>query len=448
MRCQAAQRPVETQARLRKERDILRYLKSGRSPDLEVLLLDGECRQTLACMRAYARASLSVGVVACERQAMWAPSFQSRWCSMSAALPDFNQHSDVYVDAVLSLLDIHPAPFVLPAHDGSIEALRARRTDIERRTTLGLASEAALDIAVSKSRTLALAQDLGMAIPRGMLVQNMADVPAVLSETGFPAVIKPDQSWATRNRTGIRLASSVVLSADDTKRQLDDVFSAGGKALIQQWLPGRREAVSLFYAGEQFWGRLAQFSHREWPVLGGVSVLCETIPLLPDITEPSERLVRAMDLEGCSMVEFRRDAEGRPVLMEVNPRMGGSVALAIAAGVDFPQLIRNWKLGRTLTRQDTYRIGQRLRWLAGDVWNLKCVFEDQGHPDVPPRGQAVARFLADFIRPGSATASMHIGDMRPELAEMRQFVLSHARSRVQRWPPVRWLTEVAVGGNV
>ena len=31
------------------------------------------------------------------------------------------------------------------------------------------------------------------------------------------------------------------------------------------------------------------------------------------------------------MVEFRRDRQGQPVLMEVNPRMGGSLALAIAA---------------------------------------------------------------------------------------------------------------------
>ena len=47
-----------------------------------------------------------------------------------------------------------------------------------------------------------------------------------------------------------------------------------------------------------------------------------------------------MDLDGCSVVEYRRDREGMPVLMEVNPRMAGSVGLAVTCGVDFPGLLR------------------------------------------------------------------------------------------------------------
>src|SRR5262249_41675697 len=141
------------------------------------------------------------------------------------------------------------------------------------------------------------------------------------------AVIKPVQSWVASGGTGTRWSTYAVRSVDEAKECLDDLFSAGGEALVQELLPGRREAVSLFYAYGRFWARLAQASHRDWPVLGGVSVLCETIPLLPDITTSAERLVRAMDLEGCSMVEFRRDRYGHPSLMEVNPRLGGSVAL-------------------------------------------------------------------------------------------------------------------------
>src|ERR1700722_16972684 len=138
----------------------------------EVLVLDADFRQALAAMRSLSRAGVSVGAVACRSEAAWAPAFRSRWCRLSAVVPDFNEDAEGYVDALLALLDERPARLILPSHDGSIEALRARRAELERRTSLPLASEAALDIAVSKTRTLALATELGIAVPRSVLVTD------------------------------------------------------------------------------------------------------------------------------------------------------------------------------------------------------------------------------------------------------------------------------------
>lgn len=338
---------------------------------VDVLVLDGEYRQSLAAMRSYAHAGLRVGAAACATEAGWAPSLKSRFCTVRAVLPELSNDTEAYVSSVLALLDEYRIDMLLPAHDGSIKAVRTRRAEIERRTALPLASEAALEIAVSKVRTLALARQLGIATPRSLPVTKIEDASAVLDDIGFPLVVKPYESWVQRGRRGIRLSSEAFQTVDGAMRRLEAVLAAGGRALVQQYLPGRREAVSLFYARDRFWARLAQISHREWPVMGGASVLCETIDPLQDIMSASERLVRAMDLEGCSMVEFRRDTVGRPVLMEVNPRMGGSVALAIAAGVNFPRLLFDWKLGRHLHAVPDYRVGQRLRWLAGDIWNIK-----------------------------------------------------------------------------
>src|SRR5262249_22312020 len=160
---------------------------------------------------------------------------------------------------------------------------------------------------------------------------------------------------------------------------------------------GRRDAVTLMFSGGEVRARFAQTSYRELPLLGGASVLCESLPPLPDIVEPAERLVRAMDLEGCSMVEFRPDRHGPPVLMEVNPRMGGSVSLAIASGLDFPGLVRSWALGLTVPEVWTYRAGVRRRWLAGDIETLKGALKGGRGHDVPSRTRCVATFVSDFV---------------------------------------------------
>lgn len=398
---------------------------------VDILLLDAEHRQTLAAMRVYARRGLRVGAVTSASEEWWAPSLRSRWCSLGASVPDLATDAEAYASGVLALLDAHPARMLVPAHDGSIQAIRLRRAEFERRTALPLASESALNVAVSKTRTLALAAELGIRVPHSVVLDDVDDVAAVMAEVGSPAVLKPLESWVERNGRGCRLSPNVVQSVDEAKRVLEHVLSEGGRGLIQPWLPGRREAVSLFYAEGRFWGRLAQTSYREWPVLGGASTLCETIPLLPDITSSAERLVRAMDLEGCSMVEFRRDRHGRAVLMEVNPRMGGSVGLAIAAGVNFPTLMCDWKLERRLQEVTTYQVGKRMRWLSGDVWNLKCTFESQGHPDIPRRLEATTRFLAEFLRPGTIIDGVELGDLRPTLAELNKVVFRHALNRAR-----------------
>lgn len=398
---------------------------------LDVLLLDAENRQALATMRVLARTGLRIGAAVCQSEAWWAPSPKSRWCAWQAIVPDLSRSPTAYVQSILDLLDKQPARVIIPASDGTIHALRQRRAEIEQRSALPLAGEAALDIAVSKSRTLALATEVGLAVPRTVELAGCGDVGAALKVVGLPAVIKPSESWVERDGIGSRLSANMVLSVEEATQRVEQVLAEGGRALVQEWLPGRREAVTVFYARGQFWARMAQVSHREWPILGGASVLCETISLPADIGEDATRLVQAMDLEGCSMVEFRRDRQGRPVLMEVNPRMGGSVALAISAGVNFPALLYAWKLDQPLTDCSAYRAGKRLRWLAGDVWNLKCVFENQGRPDVPPWPNAAASFVADFAR-HIQLDGFELGDLRPSLAEMDRLVLRHGLGRARR----------------
>ena len=67
-----------------------------------------------------------------------------------------------------------------------------------------MASEAALDIAVSKPRALALATELGIAVPKSVVVTRSSDVRAAINEVGCPAVIKPVQSWGESNGVGSR----------------------------------------------------------------------------------------------------------------------------------------------------------------------------------------------------------------------------------------------------
>ena len=400
-----------------------------RPATIDVLVLDAQYRQALSTMRTLSRRGLRVGAVACQSDVRGALAFSSRWCRFRSVVPDFSTDPAGYADALLRVLDEHPADVVMPCHDGSIETLRAIRPDLERRTALPLASQATLDIAANKAQTARLAATLGIAVPRSVMLSDQRDLRAALRHTGYPAVIKPVTSWVARNGTGSRLGCEIVTSLSEAQRAIEVMEAAGADVVVQSWLPGRRDAVTLFRAEGRTWATFAQTSYRELPLLGGASVLCESLPPLPELTEPAERLVRAIGLDGCSMVEFRRDRDGRPVLMEVNARMPGSVTLAVSCGVDFPHMLYAWAMNRPLRAVTSYRIGRRLRWLGGDIWNLKSALESAGHPEATGRLEAVKTFLSDFVRRPSVIDVVDATDIVPACIELRQTLLGPAFGR-------------------
>jgi predicted ATP-grasp superfamily ATP-dependent carboligase len=92
----------------------------------------------------------------------------------------------------------------------------------------------------------------------------------------------------------------------------------------------------------------------------------------PILVDFGVRLLKAMGWFGVAMVEFKVDPrDGVPKLMEVNPKFWGSIALPIAAGVDFPYLLYRMALDGDVAPVSAYKIGVHCRWLLpGDILNF------------------------------------------------------------------------------
>src|SRR5213078_5015453 len=189
----------------------------------------------------------------------------------------------------------------------------------EPRLRLALAPEQALATAINKERTLEVARRLAVPVPRGVVVRDAGDGAAALKEVGLPAVIKPSESWLWNRREGARLGAQLAVTAAELRDAVEAVTRFGEVALVQQLLTGRREAVSFLYADGEVYARFAQWAKRTSPPLGGNSVLRQSIAIPADIGGHADSLVRDINLEGYSEVEFRRGADGIPYLMEINP---------------------------------------------------------------------------------------------------------------------------------
>jgi predicted ATP-grasp superfamily ATP-dependent carboligase len=362
----------------------------------DALVLDAALRQSLVTVRSLGLRGVRVHAFEATSHA---PAFASRYCSTTGFVPSLENASHAFVDAVIELAKRFDSPVVISSHDGAIEALSRRRDELDGVSRLALAAPRALAIALDKRRTLEHAVRLGIDIPWSITVTDAGEVRDAAAETGFPIVLKPVQSWASDAGVGRRLAPSVQLDESSLVRATHELVEAHGAAIVQPWLSGAREAVSVVCAGGEVRAAFAQVARRVDPLLGGLSVMRTSIPLPPDLTKAADGLVRSIGLEGYSEIEFRRDGQGRAKLMEINPRLSASVEVAVRAGVDFPHLLYEWARGAVVPRVKGYRVGVRMRWLGGDIRWLARTITSVRHPDANAALPAVREFLGDFLRP-------------------------------------------------
>ena len=256
---------------------------------------------------------------------------------------------------------------VIPVTEVATLLLAEGRERLPLCCALPLAPTQSIRIANDKAQVLAIADALGVPTPRTVVVQRFADMPRA-DEFDYPVVFKPSRSrvrildgWLS---TGVGYAES----HEELERRLRALPPEVFPVLVQERIVG--PGVGVFAAFGDL-GPVAWFSHRrlrEKPPSGGISVLCESIPLDESAVEYSSRLLSRLAWRGVAMVEFKRDdRDGSLRLMEINGRFWGSLQLAIDSGVNFPELLLATTAGRATTPVIKYRTGVRSRWLAGDL---------------------------------------------------------------------------------
>jgi predicted ATP-grasp superfamily ATP-dependent carboligase len=388
---QVSQLPVESEELTHRNQHPVTHVAP-----YDALVLDAWQRQSLVTVRSLGRRGLHVAALETFKGV---PAFSSRWCQQAFYAPSYEQSIEPYLAYVEQLLDQNGARVLITTSDGTMALIRRYRAQLERRVHIALAKEPALGIAINKDQTLEVAKQLGLGIPRGVNVGSVNEVSVALDEVGLPAVVKPVESWLWGDHQSARLACRLVTTPDEARRAVEALTRLGGAVLFQQFLSGRREAVSFLYAYGEMYARFAQWAKRTEPPLGGTSVLRQSITIPEDIGTQAECLVREIELEGYSEVEFRRDSDGKPYLMEINPRLSASVEIAVRAGVDFPYLLYQWANEDSIDRVQGYSVGGWMRYLGGDIMTTVRALIEHGRPGVSPPAQALFDFCIAFFQP-------------------------------------------------
>lgn len=327
-------------------------------PSGAVFVLNSHAKHGLVAIRKLAARGLDV--TAGSSNHVNAATF-SRCVTRSVAYPEPSADPDGFVDAIESELARNDYDMVLPINEATVDVVVRNAERFEPYTTVPFLPYERLLVGLDKRRTIDAAREAGIPHP-ATYCSDEHSIEHVESELGYPVVVKPPIG---EGRRGI----SVCDTRDELERAAREGEATHGTVIYQEYIPngGERGVYTLYDCDGELTGLTVQRRLRSRPPDGGASTYRETIED-PELVALASRLLESIDWRGLAMVEFRYDDRtGEPKLIEINPRLWGSLSLSTYAGVDFPYLLYRLAIGESPDPALDYEVGVRSRCLFTDA---------------------------------------------------------------------------------
>jgi predicted ATP-grasp superfamily ATP-dependent carboligase len=366
-----------------------------------VLITDGEQRSVVAALRGLSSAGYAVTVAASHRPAaaQW-----SRDCARRLQVPLANHDGGATLAQVIrDELERDRYIAVIPGSEAVLRALSTYREQIEPLAPLGLPSEEAIERALDKRTLLEEAARQGLEGPTSRTCAGPAELAACADEVGYPIMVKPARSVRTE---GVWQQQQAVIARAPSELEAASQTLAT-PYMVQRYHEGAAvvEVAGVIDEGELLAASVSRYA-RTWPPQAGSASASVTIDPPEGLLESSRRLLTSIGWRGIFDLEFLELEHGRYATIDLNPRVFGSMVLAIAAGANLPAI---WVSALQGERHAPVmaRPGVHYRWEEGEVRTLLRA---------AVRGRADE--LLNVVRPRRHTvwAFTRIGDPGPVVA--------------------------------
>jgi predicted ATP-grasp superfamily ATP-dependent carboligase len=365
-----------------------------------LIVSEGRSRAALAAVRALGRAGWDVGVASPARPDLAATS---RWARRWHEVPLPEVDAEAFLDAAATASRGYEVVF--GCGDAEVLALSAGRDLLG--ATVGYGPHESVVRALDKLELGRAAGRTGLATPR-----TVPATPEHLNELEGPIVVKARLHWSPDSkRAPARQVALIAAGRQEASRRAAEILDSGGDPILQELVAGRLLSLTTLIDGD---GRPAaqvqQLADRVWPLPMGGAARARTVAVDRDLAERVRRMLADLEWRGLAHVQFLVPDDGPPRLIDLNGRFYGSMALAIAAGPNFPDLWARLATGRPLPKSQAAREGIRFQWLEGDLRRAR----------VERRGGVVPDLLGCLARaPGATHSIWSARDRRPFWDQVR-----------------------------
>lgn len=246
------------------------------------------------------------------------------------------------------------AAVVLPGTEAALLALGEHRDLFAPDVAVGAPPPEVTIAATDKQLMSARAEAAGFTVPDTQLVTAET---VTVADVTFPAVVKPVRSELA-GPDGLQ-RFEVVRAAD--RAELAEALDVlpGRAALVQPYVTGPIRTVNGVCWNGEVVAAVHKLAERTWPADCGVVSYARTVPVEPDVDRAARTLLADIGWSGLFNLQMI-ESGGKHHVIDLNPRIYHSLALAVGAGANLPAIWVALLLGRPLPPTD-YRPGVRFR---------------------------------------------------------------------------------------
>ena len=325
----------------------------ARPRPLDVLVTDAQSRAGVAGIRALGAAGRRVVALAEERGG---PGLWSRHAALRAVGPS-PAEGRAFVERIGELAVEHGPLVVLPGQEQALDPLCEHGDMLPDEAILPYPSLASVRTLRHKPSLEALVGPAGLAVPEtlaegpaGALAADPPQAPCVVKSPGLSRALTVARVVETREEL---LALLGRLPEDEP-------------VLIQERATGPLIGLALVLDRD---GEVVASFQQEatllWPLAAGGSRRATSVAPDDALVQAAARLLRAAGFWGFAQMQFLTARRG-PAIIDVNPRLYGSLPLATAAGINLPAVWHAVALGEPVG-DTSYRAGVSYRWLEGEL---------------------------------------------------------------------------------
>jgi predicted ATP-grasp superfamily ATP-dependent carboligase len=255
---------------------------------------------------------------------------------------------------------------VLPGSDASVLALSDHREAFDDEARLGLPPRAVVERCVDKETLSGLGTEAGIGSPETVACSDPDEASAAAARLGYPVLLKPRRT--VFDDAG-RLRQQQSFIAHDEGELLVAVPEFGLPCLLQRFESGGLVSLAGVATAEGLTAITFSRYVRTWPVDAGPVSFSATEEPPRSLLTGVASLIEAIGWRGIFEIELIAKDDGGFAAIDFNPRLYGSVALAIRAGAPIPAV---WceRLLKGQTEDSVAAPGVYYRWEEAEVRNF------------------------------------------------------------------------------
>lgn len=230
---------------------------------------------------------------------------------------------------------------MLPGSDASLLAISDHRDAFADEACLGLPPAAVVDRCVNKVTMLDDAARAGLESPRGAICADPDEAGAIAARLGYPLLLKPRQT-VFRDGGATRQRQTAIV--EDEEALLAALPEFGLPFLLQRFEQGGLFSIAGVAAGDRLLALTFSRYIRTWPPEAGPVSFSRTESPPAALVRRVSALIRMLGWQGIFELELIGRPDGNFSAIDFNPRLYGSIALAVRAKAPIPAVWCDWLL--------------------------------------------------------------------------------------------------------